>query len=560
MEAVVRAEERSIRRVSSPPDTIQTDVAVLGTGAAGLTAALAASIRGASVTLIEKASTIGGTSALSGGQVWLPANPRAVEAGIADSVEDGIRYYRSLSHGLLDEDLVRTLVETGPKLVDWLDTSTSVRLLLVPGYPDYHPENPGGMPKGGRTLEPGLFSFVRLGEWATRITPSWLESRMLLQETPFVPGAVIPNGAEMQRREAEDIHAMGPALVGALLADLLERDIVPRTNSRATELIMKDGRVVGLLTEENGELIEVRTNRGVVIATGGFDWDPDLVKSFLRGPMAAPISFPENTGDGLKMAMRAGASLGTMAHAWWMPCIKLSDDGHFGRVEYRMTLNERAYPGSIMVNRKGERFVNEASSYNALGGALHQFDSTRFEYANLPCWIVIDQACLENYGFPLGGVRPGDPAPEWMASGDTLTALAEEIGVPADRLNATVNRFNDLVDGGRDLDFGRGESAYDLWNGDNSRTGTKITLGRLDTGPYHAVEVHSGTLGTKGGPRTNGDAQVLDVEGRPIPGLYAAGNAMAGTTGMVYGGAGGTLGPAMVFGYRAGLHSGSSCH
>jgi 3-oxosteroid 1-dehydrogenase len=539
-------------------EVIETDVVVLGSGAAGLTAALAVATRGAAVTVIEKAGTIGGTSAISGADVWLPANQRAQEAGITDTVEDGVRYYMSLSHDLLDETLIRALVETGPNLVDWLDRETSLELLLVPGYPDYHPENPGGMPKGGRTLEPGLFSFSRLGAWATRITPSWLEGRMLLQETPFVPGSVLPDEAEMKRREDEDVHAMGQAMIGALLADLLDRGVVPRTESRASDLIVEDGKVVGVITDEGGRKIEVRATRGVVIATGGFEWDAELVKSYLRGPMTAPTSFPENTGDGLKMAMRAGAALGTMAHAWWMPCIKLSDDGHFGRTEYRMTLNERAYPGSIMVNLTGRRFVNEAASYNAMGGALHQFDPTKFEYANLPCWIVLDANCFETYGFPLGGAMPGDAAPDWMVCGATVAELAENIGVPGDTLVATIERFNSLAEDGLDVDFGRGNSAYDLWNGDNTKSGTAITLGALTHGPYYAVELHSGALGTKGGPRTNADAQVIGADGAPIEGLYAAGNAMAGPTGMVYGGAGGTLGPAMVFGFLAGSHAARS--
>jgi hypothetical protein len=206
------------------------------------------------------------------------------------------------------------------------------------------------------------------------------------------------------------------------------------------------------------------------------------------------------------------------------------------------------------VNRSGRRFTNEAANYNALGGAFHQFDPGRFEFMNLPCWLVFDQAYVDRYGF--AGSPPGGTLPAGVSSAPTVAALAAVIDVPGQQLEATIERWNHLVGKGHDDDWGRGDSAYDGWSGDQRFLGTvKATLGPLTTPPFHAIQIHSGTLGTKGGARTTVDAEVLSTGGAPIPGLYAAGNAMAAPTGMVYGGAGGTLGPALVFGYRAGRHA-----
>jgi hypothetical protein len=207
-----------------------------------------------------------------------------------------------------------------------------------------------------------------------------------------------------------------------------------------------------------------------------------------------------------------------------------------------------------MVNRRGRRFANEAADYNSLGGAFHQFDATRFEYANVPAWIVFDGAHLAEYGFL--GVEPGGPVPDWYHASDSLDELATATGIDAAGLRDTIAAWNADVAAGRDPDFGRGSSAYDGYWGDTSKpTVAEQTLGPLDTAPYHAVRVDIGCMGTKGGPRTDANAQVLDVDGAPIAGLYAAGNTMAGVTGMAYGGAGGTIGPALVFGHRAAHHA-----
>ncbi len=527
------------------------DAVVLGSGAAGLVAALAAHDAGASVALFEKAAQVGGTTAVSGGIVWIPANPHQADAGISDSVDDGIRYLMSLSHGLLDEPLVETLVRTGPTVVEWLERSTPLRLQIVEGFPDYQPEHPGGKPGGGRALESPLFAFAELGEWADRVVRPARQVHVILHELPMGGGDGAVSEETLARRRIRDERGVGQAIVGALLKGCLDRGIEPVTGARAVQLRVEGGRVTGVAIEDGAEMSDVEATGGVILATGGFERDPELVRSFLRGPMTVPTGVEGLTGDGLKMAMRVGASLGTMREAWWVPVMLVPDEA--GARQPALVLRERSLPRSIVVNRRGRRFVNEAANYNAFGGAFHVFDAGTFDYPNLPCWLVFDHEYLRRYGF--AGSPPGAPAPPWAVAADTPASLAAAIGADPDGLAETIAAFNADVAAGADRVFRRGDSAFDVWPADRSRSGHARTLGPLDAPPYYAVELHSGCLGTKGGPRTDEHARVLDVDGRPIDGLYAAGNAMAGVTGMAYGGAGGTLGPAIVFGYLAGQHA-----
>lgn len=539
---------------------MEFDVVVLGTGAAGLVAAVAAADAGASVGVFEKADAVGGTAALSGGTTWIPVNPHQAAAGVDDSRADALSYLESLSHSMIEPALAAALVDTGPQFIEWVERATPVRFHVVTGMPDYHPEHPGGKPGGGRSLDPALFCFRELGQWADRVVMPDRVPRLTLTETPLGGGTGITAPPDRAARKAEDWRSCGHALVGGLLKALLDRGIEPVTGARAVGLLHggegRSGRVTGVRLEVAGgtRTAEVTARRGVVIATGGFEWDRDLVRAFLRGPMTSPASVPSNTGDGLRMAMTAGAALANMREAWWVPTVEIPGDTAFGRQRARLLLRERTLPRSIMVNRQGRRFCDEAANYNALGGAFHQFDPGSFDYANLPCWLVFDDEYLRRHGFFT--VPPGGAAPCWLHQAGTIEGLANAIGIPARALRETVARWNAHADAGSDPDFGRGDSAYDGWNGDRDRyPGPGATLGPLTEPPFFACPVHSGTLGTKGGPRTDVHGRVLGLNGAPIGGLYAAGNAMAGVTGMVYGGAGGTLGPAMVFGYRAGRHA-----
>jgi succinate dehydrogenase/fumarate reductase flavoprotein subunit len=503
------------------------------------------------VALYEKGEEVGGTTALSGGILWAPDNPYAARAGVADSREQALAYLDSLSNGSMRREMVEAFVDNvGPALA-WLRDETPLRLKLVPRYPDYHPEHPGGMPGGGRSLEPELFDTTGLGAWLDRIVGE--PRRLQVAEIPSGGGGSgVLDPEVLRRRTKASLEGLGRGLVAALLQGCLDRGITPRTGMRATRLLVEGDRVDGVCFESATGTHRVGADRAVILATGGFEHDADLVADFLRGPVAHPPGVLTNTGDGLRMAMSLGARLSAMREAWWVPVVLARTPG--GSTSPTLLLRERTLPGTLMVNGQGRRFTNEAANYNALGAAFHAFDVTSFRYANLPAWLVLDDACVRRYG--VFGSAPGTEPPEWLLRADTLAGLAERIGVPADALRTSVQRFNDGAREGRDPDFHRGESTYDGWVGDQTYYGTpRATLGPVATGPFYAARVHPSTLGTKGGPRTTPDGRVLRVDGTVIEGLYAAGNAMAAPTGMVYGGAGGTLGPAMVFAYLAGRHA-----
>jgi 3-oxosteroid 1-dehydrogenase len=532
------------------------DVVVLGSGAAGLTAAVTAAELGASVAVFEKADLLGGTTAWSGGQVWVPNNPHMADVDATDSAEEALRYIMSLSHGLIDESLASAYVASAPEMVRFLEERTPVQFYAVRGMPDYHPEFPGGKTGGGRTIECPLFPFAELGEWEQRVTPSpYMPGHLTMSETPLgaaTPKPVSPD--ELARRTQTNERGCGQALTGRLLRACLDRGVEPETSAAGTELLIEDGRVAGVRVAMKDGEVEVRARVGVVLATGGFEWNPEYVRAFLRGPMTHPVSMATCDGDGLRMAMKAGAKLGNMREAWWIPAAVVPEtDNPTGR---QLMSGPRCLPRSIMVNGEGKRFTNESANYNAFGNAFHVVDVARFAYANLPCWLIFDQGYVDRFGFGARLAPPGTVA-DWPARADSLGELAEQLGIPPAQLEATVERWNTNVAAGHDPDHHRGESAHDRWWGDpNCKGRIEAALGPLEQGPFYAAEIKSGALGTKGGPVTDANARVLDIDGEVIEGLYAAGNTMASVFGMTYGGPGGTLGPAMTFGYLAGKHAG----
>jgi succinate dehydrogenase/fumarate reductase flavoprotein subunit len=276
---------------------------------------------------------------------------------------------------------------------------------------------------------------------------------------------------------------------------------------------------------------------------------------FLRGPLTAPATPPWNTGDGILMGMDVGANLGSMNEAAWFPVIRIPGEEYDGRAVARLIVEERSRPGSIIVNRSGRRFVNEATSYNEIARAFHVFDPASYASANLPAWLVFDDGYRRRYS--VATVMPGQPVPPWMTAADTLATLAGKLGIDGAALEATVHRFNAQASEGRDPDFGRGESAHDRFNGDVDHRPNPC-LGPLTAPPFHAVELLPGSVSTKGGLLGDAQARVLGVDDDPIPGLYACGNAMASAVGIGYPGAGGMLGPGMTFGYIAGGEVGVS--
>ncbi len=532
---------------------VEADVVVLGSGGAALVAALSAHHHGAEhVVILEKSGMIGGTTAMSGGMLWIPLNHHQQEHGVEDSFEDVVAYLDAMAPGMLDPDTVSGFLEGGPEMVRFLADHTPVRLRLFTGFPDYQPNLVGAMRHGGRSLDPEAYPFDELGSAASRVNPPKSGPPKLTSRMEDYYDELGPDQIDERRRR--DFRGQGQGLIGSLYKGVLDRGIPVHFETRARHLCTAEGRITGVVAERDSGTVRYRARRGVVICTGGFEWNEQLVKTFLRGPMTGPISVPECEGDGLLMAIEVGAGLGNMSNAWWMTSSRESSAAHRdAKPNFLPSQVERTFPGSIMVNRAGRRFVNEALNYNAIGYVLHNFDGDTYEYPNLPYWLIFDSRFLANYRVFTS--RPGDPAPEWATRADTLVALGDLIGVDGAALAATVTRFNSDVRKGHDDEFGRGDSTFDNFWGDRDLPAPFSTLGEIDRPPYYAIAMEPGVNGTCGGPRANGDAQVLDWSGAPIPGLYVGSNTMAAVTNGAYGGAGGTIGPGMTFGYLAGRHA-----
>lgn len=533
------------------------DLIVLGSGAAGLTAALTAAENGARVLVVEKGEKLGGTSAWSGGQIWIPCNPHQKAYGKEDSREKALTYLASMSNGLIDPAMAEAYIDGGVEMVNFLEAKTPVQFMVVPHFPDYHPEQPGAASRGGRTLECAVYPYGELGEWRDKVEVSpyyWPHVYFTVGETSLAQAVPDPLPEQEAKRRAEnDERGLGHALVGRLLRGCLDRGVEFQLATAGKELVVEDGAVTGI-TLDDGTTIDAPN---IILSTGGFEWNEAFKAAFLRGPLTMPVSIKTNTGDGLRMAMKAGAMLSSMREAWWMPVVE-APLNPMGRMLFT---GERTLPGTIMVNKTGKRFTNEAANYNAFGAAFHEQDQNSCSWKNLPAWCIFNQAFYDKWGFldaQLIGTATGErkePA-DWIERGATLDELSAKLSIPAGNLERTVTRWNEMVENGRDEDYGRGESYYDLYWGDPDHKGEKrATLGKLEGGPWFAAEVKSGALGTKGGPKTDTIGRVLDVDMKPIDGLYAAGNAMGSMMGMTYGGGGGTLGPGMVFGYLAGKHA-----
>jgi succinate dehydrogenase/fumarate reductase flavoprotein subunit len=535
---------------------LDADVLVIGTGGAGLAAAIAAHDAGAKVLVVEKTAKVGGTTAVSGGVLWVPNNHHMAEVGIADSREEALAYTKRLASGRSDDQLIERFLDTAPAVVRYLEERTPLRFKAIARYPDYHPEFWGGK-LGGRSLDPGLFDTNLLGAWKDKLRRSAVFGATAMTVTEATEWGVFSKPLELPfkllaERYKKGLVCYGAALAGGLLAALLERKVELMLGVRARELLMEGDRVVGLRAEQGGSEIFVRAGRGVILATGGFEWSQALAAQFLGGTVTHPNSPPANEGDGLRMAMALGADLGNMSEAWWCPSVVIPGEEYDGRPLSRGDFAVRSLPHSVLVNRRGQRFVNEAQNYNDMMKPFFAFDPVSYDRPNLPAFLVVDQAFRDKY--MLLTLLPGMPSPPWLPQADTLSELARKIGVDADGLAAAVRRFNGFALEGKDRDFARGESAYDRFYGDPEHA-PNPNLGTIEKPPFYAMEVFPGAIGTKGGPKVDLSAQVLKVYGEPLRGLYAAGNVMAGVTGPGYPGAGSTIGTAMTFGFLAARHA-----
>jgi len=540
------------------------DVVVVGSGAAALSAAIAAAEGGCRVEVIEKSPYVGGATAFSGGGVWVPMNRHMHDVGIEDSREEALAYARASCKGREPSpELLEVYVDRSPETLDFLETRTPVRFSASRVFSDYHQELPGAK-LAGRTLDPQPYgSLESLGHWDQRIRRGPHYPRLTLDELTGGgdsetdrgggAGAVGLSAAALAvaaERERRGIRTLGGGLVAALLRGALDRDVQVRTETSALRLVLDGDRVTGVVANEDGRQVALSASRGVVLAAGGFEWNRDLVRTFLGIPELKPASPPTAVGDGLVMGMRAGAALANMTTAWAFPVTWDERSTYEGKPLHSVA-TPRNFPGCITVNRHGRRFTNEGVSYMDFALVHRTFDPVTRSYPNAPpVWAIFDQDARER--MELGDLRPGAPTPGWVHEAPTMTALAEMIGVDPVGLGEEVRRFNGHVAKGSDPDFGRGTLWFEGFTAGGPSP--ERALAPIARPPYFAVAIYDGALGTAGGLRIDGHAQVLSSAGAPVPGLYAAGNTAASVFGPGYPSGGATLGPALTFGYLAGRH------
>lgn len=527
----------------------EVDVVVVGSGGAAMTAATLAHDGGAEVLIVEKDVKLGGTTGVSGGVMWLPQNHHMAAAGIEDSREDAIAYIERLARDHQhDPALVEVWVDAAPRALAYLEAHTPVRMMTVPDFPDYyHPFDVPGKRPGGRSVEPVPYAVAdELPEWKDRLNnriadPTLGGSSTLAEDMAGRAGGAGATAEVLADRAARDIRTKGPALIGRLFRGLVDRGVDVLLGTPARALVMRDGEVQGVRCETPDGPITIGARKGVVLACGGFEWNRELVETFI-GYEIKPLSPGGNVGDGLLMAMEAGAALGNMNSYWGQPAMLHPEIVRDGEPVPQFECG-RGEPGTIIVNRAGRRFANESLPYNDFPKAFGQFDPTAVGFANAaPAWQIFDHGVKTSLA--ILGVGPDDPAPAWMHESETMRELAAKLHIDPDALAATVELFDDHAARGEDPDFQRHKVGL-MGPG---------RLRPLDQAPFYAVEIHPGALGTNGGPRLDEHGRVRRASGGVVPGLYAAGNTAANTFGWAYPSGGGTIGNGVVFGFLAGQH------
>lgn len=525
------------------PDRI--DVLVAGSGASGLVAALSAAAAGASVLLVERASLLGGTTAVSGGRVWIPCNGRP---GNEDDTPEGARSYLRAVIGDRHPEMIDAFLAAGPPMLRFVESRTPHRFVDCPRYPDYHPEAPGAT-VGGRALDMRPLATAGLTPLAAEVwvPPGYLANTQEEWERWRYPQRY--DWELLERRRREGVRTNGVGLVAALLEGAARAGVTVVTDTRLCDVHRDtEGRITGADLDRAGSMSSVAC-RSLILATGGFDWDQERRAALLPPALAASAAVPTNTGDALSLAERLGARVENLGEGWWMPMLAVPGETLGGQPFHRALIRERGAPRQILVNRAGRRFVDECAPYNDLGKALQR---SQGDTPNDPAYLIFDHGFRARY--PLATIRPDHPLPDWVVQAGTLNALADRLRVDGHALEGTVRRWNQQCETGVDADFGRGDNVYDRYYGD-PEVRPNPNLGPLDEPPYYAVRVLAGTIGTKGGPVTDPQGRVLSEAGTPIAGLYAVGNAAAFWAADAYPGPGATLGIGMTMGFLAGRHA-----
>ncbi|MFJ7261214.1 3-oxosteroid 1-dehydrogenase [Streptomyces globosus] len=549
-------------RADAGPVFGEYDVVVVGSGAAGMTAALTAARRGLSVLLVEKAPTFGGSTARSGAGIWLPNNSVILRAGVPDTPQKAAAYLAAVVGPSVPADRQAAFLANGPRMLDFVMANSPLRFRYMDGYSDYYPDLPGGL-ANGRSIEPDQLDGRVLGAELARLNPPympvpagmvvfgqdyrWLTLAAVNARGAAVAAECLARGTRAALRGEKPL-TMGQALAAGLRAGLAQAGVPVWLECPLTDLVTDGGAVTGVVVERGGVRGTVRARRGVVLGSGGFEHDAEMRARYQQQPTGAQwsVGARENTGDGIRAGQRAGSALDLMDDAWWGPTVPLPGEPYF-------CLAERTLPGGLLVNAAGARFVNEAAPYSDVVHVMYEKDRGA-PGSHIPAWLVVDQHYRNKYLFK--DVLPALPLPDaWYASGAVHTAwtwdgLAERIGVPAAALRATLSRFNAQAWSGTDADFGRGRTAYDHYYTDPG-VYPNSCLAPVLLPPFHAFRIVPGDLGTKGGIVTDARARALRPDGSVIRGLWAAGNASAAVMGRSYAGAGSTIGPAMAFGYAA---------
>ena len=545
------------------------DVVVIGSGAAGLTAALTAKLEGLSVLLIEKTELFGGSTALSGGAIWIPNNIYLVEAGLKYSDEEILEYMQSTVGDDTPKVLQKAYLERGVEMVEYLRDRTEVKWSYVKGYADYYSSRSGGKDEG-RTIEAKIFNLKRLGENRKFLRRANLATKgMVLCAKEFHDINMMTRslrgvlqGAKVVFRLAREILSfgayrpisLGEAVVARLMFSYSKLKGEYWLSTRLVEFIREPDdelTIKGVIVEKDNSLFEIRAKRGVVIATGGFSRNQELRERYLPKPTSTEwtLAAEGQTGDIIEKAINLGAELKFMANVWGTPSVLFP-----GGIAY-MPVAERAVPGMIIVDHQGSRYMNEVTPYHEFLDRMYLHNSEDVN-RSIPSWYLFDKRSKNRY--LLFGALPLLPFPSrWKREGfvkkaTTLEGLAKELNIPSDALKSTVDKYNNYAKDSIDREFARGETAHDRYYGDKRLKNPNYAP--LNKAPYYAVALYPGDIGTKGGLVMDEFARVLSKEGKVFRGLYAAGNASASVMGRTYPGAGATIGSAMTFGYIAAKH------
>ena len=551
---------------------MECDVLVAGSGAGGLAAAITARRLGLEVIVAEKEPLFGGTTARSGGWLWIPNHPMQAAIGVRDSLEEASTYLLHEAGEKYDPERINAFLTAGPRMVEWFQRETAVKFDPSATFSDYHPDAPGGKP-GGRSIVAAAYDGRELGPMLAKLRPP------LPELTVF--GVMIGSGVELvhfmrwsksfasaafvaRRLLGHGLARLfygrgvrltnGNALAGRLLKSAMDCGVVLLNDSSIASLFKEGNAVKGAILKKGGKEFLVKARKGVVLACGGFPHDPERRRRLFPHAVHHSPAPPGNVGDGLRLAHRAGGRIDeTLPNAAaWVPVSQVPrEDGSVGLFPHFI---DRAKPGVIAVTRKGRRFVNEGNSYHDFVQALMKEVPADRE---ISAWLVTDHRAIRAYG--LGFVKPR-PLPlgphlksRYLLKGESLEELAQKIGVDKEPFLQTLHRYNENAKSGADPDFNKGGTAYNRFYGD-AEIRPNPCVAPIVTAPFYAVKVVIGDLGTYAGIATNGNAQVLDENKRPIPGLYAAGNDALSIMGGNYPGPGITLGPAMTFGWIAGRH------